>query len=329
MISWEEYIKSNISEFRRRFGVLPKDSQKLIRKTKKLYSQSLIKPCQVVVIDLNGYPQSFVVAHNAKSPDMEVLVFKSSSLPDLTAKSKQEERLLNLLGKKETIEDFIEEFERFLRWGTSSPTAWISRTTMFLSAMRIFSWREDPQLSEGSYEFADLVYHYTDWDLKQIFREEQLEKIEETVEDIQRDIEAIPEDIELRSKIKRNTQRLNNQMKQLYKKVDEEIGALRKLIGSTESIQDWRLLVSDVARLKGEHVPREVLESKLQGLSTKIEALEKIEKAYERLSSQQEKVLEQQSGFLKWIKYSIILVPIAVACVPIVETLLRHFLGVS
>jgi predicted transcriptional regulator len=115
---------------------------------------------------------------------------------------------------------------------------------------------------------------------------------------------------------------------QEIKRLDNEIGKVRQLVGVTKEFQDWKLLVSDVDRLKGEHVPREVFESKLRELSTKIEAYEKIEEAYERLSTQQEKVLEQQSSFLKWIKYSTILVPIAVAVIPVIEYLLRYLLKV-
>jgi len=74
-------------------------------------------------------------------------------------------------------------------------------------------------------------------------------------------------------------------------------------------------------------VPKEVFESRLKELSTRIQAFEKIEIAYERLTSQQERVFEQQSSFLKWVKYSTILVPIAVACIPIIEIIIRHFIN--
>ena len=127
---------------------------------------------------------------------------------------------------------------------------------------------------------------------------------------------------------KRSEARPTSKLWEGIKRLDKEIDKVRQLVGVTKEIQDWKLLVSDVHRLKGEHVPREVFESRIGELSTKIEAFEKIEKAYERLADQQARVLEQQSSFLKWIKYSTILVPIAVALIPVIEILIRHFLGI-
>jgi hypothetical protein len=323
MISWEEYIKAQISEFRKDYEQYPAEIKaKIVRNPDYEDVRSLAEnPTQFIVLDFVGsYPKCFIIVHLEDHSDMEVLIIEDVKPRDFADLSKKPP-LSTMLSTKdiERITDFVVSFPK----GKGSFSASFSS----LEQCSFLSYRDDPRTSAkfpfpifpSILEVRSLLAEYT--------RRKQTEEIEETVNDIKKDAEAIPIDTKFKKRFIEKTERLDNQIKQLHNKVEEEITAVRKLVGSTESIKEWKLLISDVDRLKGEHVPREVLESKLEGLSTKIEALEKIEKAYERLSSQQEKVLEQQSSFLKWIKYSIILVPIAVACVPIIEALIRHSLG--
>ena len=70
-------------------------------------------------------------------------------------------------------------------------------------------------------------------------------------------------------------------------------------------------------------------------INTRIDALRDIKEAYDKLLSQQNafmdqqaEVMKQQTSFINWIKYATIIVPIAVVSVPIIEILLRHFIGI-
>ena len=321
MMSWEEYIKSNILEFRKRYEELPEESRQLLEKEEIDYGLRLAIPCQVIAIDFTKpYQKSFIITNSKAHPDMQIVVFKDAEFNDFLDRAADEPRLKALLNP-----DNITNVTQALRKNLSEqPVHWIDSAN-YTSELLLLSFAEDPR--SEPYTLADHFFFEVTHELSDLMREKHRREIEETVDDLKRDAEAIPVGIELRNKILENTQRLDGQIKQLNDKVEQEISALRKLIGSSESVQDWRLLISDVHRLKGEHVPKEVFESRIKELSTKIEAFEKIEKAYERLSSQQEKVLEQQSSFIKWIKYSTILVPIAVACIPIIEIIIRHFLG--
>jgi len=123
---------------------------------------------------------------------------------------------------------------------------------------------------------------------------------------------------------------------QEIRRIDGEIGKVRQLIGVSKEYQDWKLLVSDVDRLKGEHVSKEVFKAKLDELDTRINSLAEIREAYDKILAQQNTfmkqqadVMKQQSSFITWIKYATILVPIAVVSVPIIEILLHNFLGTS
>jgi len=161
------------------------------------------------------------------------------------------------------------------------------------------------------------------------------EKIEETVGDIRRDVEAIPEKVELRNKIIEATGRLEEQIKKLDKKYEEEISGFRKIVGTTKEFQDFRVFTTDVTDLKKSHVPREVFDAKVSELHTRINSLSEMKTEYDKLLSQQNEfmkqqaeVMKQQSSFVTWIKYSTILVPVAVVSAPIIYALLRRFLGI-
>jgi len=115
------------------------------------------------------------------------------------------------------------------------------------------------------------------------------------------------------------------------RRIDEKINRVRKLVRFSQEYQDWKVLVSDVHRLKGEHVPREVFDAKVDELATRIDSLCVIREAYDKVLAQQTKVIEQQSSFIKWIKYATILLPIAVISVPVIEIIsimIRHSLGI-
>lgn len=71
MISWEEFIKSNILEFRNKFKKLSEESKKLVKENKEIFRRSFNKPCQVLVFNFNkDYPTCFAILHDAKHPDM-------------------------------------------------------------------------------------------------------------------------------------------------------------------------------------------------------------------------------------------------------------------
>lgn len=85
--------------------------------------------------------------------------------------------------------------------------------------------------------------------------------------------------------------------------ITDELTGLRKLVG-TKTFGEWKVLLAEIDKI-----------------NTRIDALSNMMNAYD-------KVLSQQSSFITWIKYATILVPVAVVSVPIIELLLRHFLGV-
>lgn len=322
-MDWEEFLTKYVNTWRDEFGKLSVSERETFLSWYTSHYHFL-EPIQIEVIDF-AQPRGviWIITRDKDRNDMEFIVHSNV---------------------KESLQSFLD------RKKVQDPT-WFKKFEAIIPSL--LNYQDRTKWREGVWSFADEItfcfLHYNPLEKAPVeyarsdlkgnlsFLQRNLirEDIQNTARQIESDADQIP-DKNLRSKFLESTRKLQYSLSQI-KRIDEyerklrlmeeEIGGVRKMIGVSKEYQDWRLLASDVSRLKGEHVPREVFDSKVRELSTKIEAFEKIEKAYERLSSQQEKVLEQQSSFLKWIKYSTILVPIAVACIPIIEIIVRHILG--
>ena len=297
MISWEKYLTETVTTYRKEFRRLSYRSQTLIRET--ALHDSLLEPCQIEVFDA-GVEKSTVL-----------LVAHDNNLPDMTFKIHEN---VENLDASEFIKsyEFIHEkglIERDLAYRSGYHNVYMKGFMVAIS-------RDGPQ------HLAISLFLY----LEDMVKTEQVNVIEHTTEGLKDTISKISEE-DIKDELFATARKIDGSLQEI-RRLDEEIGKVRQLVGVTKEFQDWKLLISDVSRLKGEHVPREVFESKINELSTKIRAFEKIEEAYERLANQQAEVMKQQSSFMNWIKYSTILLPIAVASIAIIEILIRYFLGV-
>jgi len=110
-----------------------------------------------------------------------------------------------------------------------------------------------------------------------------------------------------------NVKRLREEitpLKRQQKELRDDIIGIKKIVGS-ETYGEWKVLLSEIDKV-----------------NTRIDALTDIKDAYDKVLTQQAEVIKQQSSFMNWIKYSTILLPIAVASIAIIEILIRYFLGV-
>jgi len=335
---WDEYVKSNIAKFRNAWKALPEAERKIAEESEETFCYSLNEPCQVAVIFFGEpYPISFVILHNKKYPDMKTIVFENTPVGDFSTELLQGSELFELLGRKEEdIETLVKRIMNTI-YSTMEETRWISSANRlkFTNGALIF-FREDIRVS-AKYRLSDTLHGIIDLLVTRIVKEKQREKIEEAVGDIKRDAREIPVR-ELRTKIIEATERLEGEIKQLDKKLKEEVNGMRQLIGTSERFLEWKAFSSDIEHLKTTHVPREVFEAKMGELNTRIDSLTEIKKAYDNILAQQMEfmkqqadVMKQQSSFIKWIKHATILLPIAVISVPIIEIIsiiVRHFLNI-
>jgi len=321
MISWEEYLRSNILHFRAEYETNPKKFKELFNKKKELFLVSLLKPCQIVVIDfLRTYPKCFIVLHSEEFPDMEIEVAEYMTYKDFSSDALKRVRLLKSTSNKgiHRIVSFIKTLLDKMRKSSSHSGGWDYSENFSLCVERF-----DYRTSKSPNLFSQWQFSYLDLMIDEMSRKEQIEKIEDTVEDLSRDIKAIPEEVELRNRIMETAQRLREEiipLKKQQKELRDEIIGIKKIVGS-ETYGEWKVLLSEIDKV-----------------NTRVDAFSNIKDAYDKVLTQQTQfmkqqaeVMKQQSSFIKWIKYATILLPIAVISVPLIEIvsiLIRHFLGI-
>lgn len=259
MISWEEYLRSNILDFRQSYKELSKEYRESIEANKETSLASLIKPSQVVVIDFNKpYPTFFIILHTEDYPDKETIVYENVRFEGFFPKlSKEKPRLHGLLGNE--VIDYIQD--------KSVKLAGLPVTIDFEAFDKSYVLIDSGELRTG-WRFSSLLYAIIDSSLEK----EKRKRIEETVKDIKKDASAIDE-TELRIRIIEKTERLENQTKQLDKKLRKEIGRVRKLIGTSEKYLDWRAFSADVEHLKETHITKGTFDAHIKRLDDKIDTL--------------------------------------------------------
>ena len=181
--------------------------------------------------------------------------------------------------------------------------SWISagRQFDFANGYLLFE-RRMISLSATNYGLARTLFSFMEPQLNAILREKQRERIEETVDDLKRDAKSIPEGVELRAKIIENTRRLDSQMKQLDKKVKKEIGAIRKLVGTSKDFLDWKAFSTDVEHLKETHIAKDVFDVHIKRLD------EKIDKGLEALNTR----IEDLKAIKFWSKRTLLEIALAI-----------------
>jgi len=272
VMSWEEYVKRNISHFR------AFNEARMISEYKDAFATerwafltSLFPPCQVVVLDFGEtYPTSFLVVHNSKKQDMDTIILENLNPKNLTFQDLKK-RLLDLLSSQE-----IQDIHKII--GSIEPragTRWISSWMPLYNSALVMS-RDDPRTENSPNALSMNLTEAMNFYAARYLEDKQRAKIEETVSSLRKDAEAIPKDFDFRDKIIETTARLEAQVEQLNKKVDEEIGGVRRLVGTTKDFQDFRVFTTDVTDLKKSHVPREVFDSEIKRLEQKIDSMKEI-----------------------------------------------------
>ena len=140
----------------------------------------------------------------------------------------------------------------------------------------------DPRIY-GKSRFKE-VYGSVEIILRMRAREAKIRSIEEEIEEIATGIKKI-QDESLRAKMLEHTNKISDSIldvKKLeqhelrLKSIEQEIGGVREMIGTTKEYQDFRAFTSDITELKKTHVHKEVFESEIKRLDQRIEDLKAI-----------------------------------------------------
>jgi len=292
---WEEYLVKMVTTFRKEFEKLGSREQRIIKQSE--FYRLPLKPCQIEVLDF-GKLVIWLLIHDDIFPDMMFKVHRD-------VKSLDESEFINKYNYKFFIHPDQTSGENLLHEHL------IICTSLSIAG---FDRKMPPE-------------YMAEWFLliaKGALKTEQFNVIEHTTDRLKKSIAKIPDE-DIKNELLVYMEKVDGALIET-KRLDDEINKVRQLLGVTKEIQDWKLLISDVGKLKEEHVPREVFNTKVNELNTRINSLSEIKAAYDKILAQQTEfmkqqaeVMKQQSSFVKWIKYATILLPIAVISVPIIE----------
>ena len=111
MQSWEEYIKSNALEFRKKFSELPEEKQEKLKKNPfSSFSMELMNPCQVIVVKFKNFCDHFLIVSNSKkSPDLEIMVYDNVDFKTFWDDIERESKIIKIFGidRKNFIETHL------------------------------------------------------------------------------------------------------------------------------------------------------------------------------------------------------------------------------
>jgi len=318
-ITWKEYLTDFIRAYRNLVDGLP---TRMREKVEHPYNRRFLKPCQIEVMRF-GTTLTLVLTstNNENRSDMEIIVHEQ---PENSS-----EFMDDFVKRNPELKENREEIYKLLFDKSHDPYTRYALFTPHFSEISIITPEMVPPDLFAIEQFNSLVESIVDE-----YDEEQRKVIKDASQKLKRDIEAIPES-ETRARLEERVKSIESALMnigsfdKISKKVaslEGDISGLRTLVGTSEYFKDWKLLVSDVQRLKVEHVPREVIDARVNELNTRIDSFSEIKAAYDKILAQQTEfmkqqadVMKQQSSFIKWIKYATILLPIAVISVPIVE----------
>lgn len=245
----------------------------------KAFNNSLLKPCQIEVLDFGpGETVIWLVIHDKRFPDMMFKIHEDV--------------------KNVEAGEFVRKYKKEF----SFPLEDIDLSYDSLLVLTKDSLRSFPRL-RSSLEIAKSCLR----DLFLSFRDEQVNVIERTTARLKKSIAKIPEK-DTKKELLANTKKIDRSLNEI-RRLDEEIRKVRQLVGVTKEIQDWKLLISDVNRLKTEHVPREVFGTEVRRID------DRIDRGLEALNTR----IEDLKAIKFWSKRT--LLEIALAIMAVIATL--------
>ena len=273
LISSEEFLTEVVTSFRKEFERFTPTNQRLIKE--RAFDSLPFEPCQIEVLDFGvGKAVIWLLIHDNQLPDMMFKIHKD-------VKSVQE---------SEFASKYKTEFSMLLEKGYEKIL--LSETLHIFTKKRVTigAGYRTPQ------EITQLFLR----DAKRELRIEQVDLIERSTDGLKESIARIPEK-DIREELLSNTKKIDKSLQEI-KRIDEEIDKVRQLVGVSQEYQDWRVLVSDVHRLKGEHVPREVFDTEIKRID------EKINKGLEALNTR----IEDLKAIKFWSKRTVLEIALAV-----------------
>lgn len=285
-MNWKEYFVNVITLYRQSFLRQSKDFREIV--LKKYYADTFLPPCQIEVLVSSGEVGCLLV-HDEQLKDMEIKVQKHcKSYNDSEFLKKYP--FVRLLPKAAKL-PFLMDDEWIVIW---------TRERRFVNLGRPPS----EMLAEDLFTSLEIM---TGVEL----RKKQVGVIKKSTDDLMVSIGKLPDD-KNKSELIIPAKEINDALEKV-KQFDIEIGKLRQLVGVSQEYQDWKVLVSDVLRLKGEHVPREVFDAKMERLDQRIEkGLESLDKRIDNGLETLNTRIEDLKAIKFWSKRTLLEIALAI-----------------
>jgi hypothetical protein len=309
-LPWKEYLSIFIDKIREayeteltNFEVEPKaffESKSFVKRF------TFPKPCQITVLE-------FV----SKSLTLWIVNFEESK-PDKVFKI--------IEGIKEDPDEFLKNHREYERYAALIKIAAFSPDTMpYLSISETFNVMASKDSMEYVFysnlrktihprDLALKMFYERRIDVLRIAQRSRIEKIASEMRDEAKELGLLGAEKTLEDTL--DKLKIIDEHEQKLITMEDELTGVRKLVG-TRTFGEWKVLLAEIDKV-----------------NTRIDAFSNIKDAYDKVLAQQNEfmkqqadVMKQQASFVTWIKYSAILVPIAVISVPIIE-IIRILLGI-
>jgi len=260
-MNWEEYFNTVVRVFREEFSKLSEEVQKVIQN--EFFDRTFLKPCQVEILDSGQYSVIWFIVHDKQLDDIEITVHRNAQNANVSEFTRRysffadtASEVNSLLVSKSKLVFAYTNHNKFAFPRNQNPELFAKSTLRSLSM--------DASSKLASKRFAHVDGFFTQ--MRSAISKVSQEGVRTELADITEKIDSALKEIQ---RIDEHERKLNT--------LEEDIGGVRKMIGASEKYQDWRVLASDVAALKGvPHVSKEAFDSEIKRLDQRIETLKEI-----------------------------------------------------
>ena len=272
MISWEKYLSTVVETFRTHYDKMTNEEKDAAQ-----LNMTFIKPCQIEFFSFKDDGQIMLVTLFPNSPD-EIIVHKNLG-KDFDFHSVLGERFREILPN---IKKLLSEYIRDGKVRRSVSWASLTENGSIYTYHDLQKAHPHPR-TYGQSRFAEVNRLLKD-NLRSRARSTKVRDIEEQVKGIRLGAGKI-QDKSLRAKMLEHTNKISSsildvkkleQHEQRLHSIEQEIGGVRKMIGTTKEYQDFRVFIADLEKLKESHVHKEVFQSEIKRLDQRIEDLKAI-----------------------------------------------------
>jgi hypothetical protein len=267
-MSLEEYLNTVVAKFRHYYDKLSEEE-----KSEAQLNMTFAKPCQIEFFSFEGNGQFMIVTFRSDSPD-DLKIYEhikedpASFVEDKISRFKEKRGLSKIILKRGKIH------------GGSWVGLGENASAYFFDDIQT----EHPNPEKYGEEILKTVRDQVQERLRARKRIIEYGAIEEEIRAIRLDIKRI-EDSGLRARMLESTKKIDEAIstvktlevhEQRLSQIEQEIGGVRKMIGTTKEYQDFRVLATDVNDLKRSHVHKDVFESEIKRLDQRIDSLREI-----------------------------------------------------